>query len=144
MTPDQANTAPWNDAWTNVRNLVRQTFTPSLPRLNGVEVELVVANPGPPSAEVTMTLMDADRKSLAVVSKTVPVADCSQVLFLLPDGGLRVSPGQVYAIGLSSIGSVFGWKYVVGGYPNGAASFNGKPLLRDTRSTFLFRTFGGN
>jgi hypothetical protein len=37
---------------------------------------------------------------------------------------------------------LFGWKYVVGGYENGAATFNGKPLLKQARSTFLFRTFG--
>jgi len=78
---------------------------------------------------------------LADVSKTVLVADCRQVLFVFPNGGLRVSPGQVYSIRLSG-GSVFGWKYVVGGYASGAASFNGRPLLPDTRSTFLCRTFG--
>ena len=39
-------------------------------------------------------------------------------------------------------GATFGWKYVVGGYEHGEATFNGKPLLAQTRSTFLFRTFG--
>jgi hypothetical protein len=39
-------------------------------------------------------------------------------------------------------GTTFGWKYVVGGYEKGDATFNGKPLLADARSTFLFRTFG--
>jgi hypothetical protein len=101
-TLDQANTAPWDRAATNLLNNVRQTFTPSLPRLTGVEVELV-----------------------------------------FPNVGLPVSPGQVYSIQLSG-GTVFGWKYVVGGYASGAASFNGKPLLGDTRSTFLFRTFGAS
>jgi len=140
MTLDQANTAPWKNAWTNLLNDVRQTFTPSLPRLTGVEVELVVANPGPPDGELTMYLGNAEGEALAVVSKTVPVADCRHVLFVFPNGGLPVSPGQVYSIRLSG-GSLFGWKYVVGGYSNGAAFFNGKPLLSDTRSTFLFRTF---
>jgi hypothetical protein len=144
MTLDQANAGAWKNAWTNLNNVVRQSFVPSLPRLTGVEVELVVAKPGPPSSEVTMTLINAEGEALAVVSKTVPVAECSHVLFLLPKGGVRVSPGQVYRIGLSGDAGVFGWKYVVDGYPNGAASFNGKPLLRDTRSTFLFRTFGAN
>jgi hypothetical protein len=144
MTPDQANTAPSKSAWTSLFNVVRQTFTPSLPRLTGVEVELVVANPGPSSADVTLVVMNTEGMALAVVSKTVPVADCRHVLFVFPRGGLPVSPGQVYSIGLSSVGSPFGWKYVVGGYPSGAASFNGKPLLQDTRSTFLFRTFGAS
>jgi hypothetical protein len=140
---DQANTAVWDEAWTNLANDVRQTFTPSLPRLTAVEVELAVGNPGPSSAEVTMHLADAEGKLLAVVSKTVPVDDCHHALFVFPSGGLEVSPGQVYSIRLSG-GSTFGWKYVVGGYANGAASFNGKPLLGDTRSTFLFRTFGAS
>jgi hypothetical protein len=39
-------------------------------------------------------------------------------------------------------GITFGWKYVVGGYEKGEATFNGKPLLSQARSTFLFRTFG--
>jgi hypothetical protein len=144
MTPDQANNAPWRSAWTSLFNVVQQTFTPSLPRLTGVELDLVVANPGPASADVTLGVMNAEGIELGVVSKTVPVNDCHHVLFVFPRGGLPVSPGQFYSVGLSSVGSVFGWKYVVGGYPNGAASFNGKPLLRDTRSTFLFRTFGAS
>jgi len=143
MTTDQANTAPWKNAWTNLLNDVRQTFTPSLPRLTGVEVELVVANPGPSDDELTMYLGNAEGEVLAVVSKTVPVADCRHVLFVFPNGGFQVLPGQVYSIRLSG-SSVFGWKYVVGGYANGAAFFNGGPLLPNTRSTFLFRTFGAN
>jgi hypothetical protein len=143
MTPDQANTAPWDRAWTNLLNDVRQTFKPSLPRLTRVEVELVVANPGPSEGDVVMSLQNAEGDVVAVVSKTVSVADCSHALFVFPNGGLQVSPGQAYSIRLSG-GSVFGWKYVVGGYQNGAASFNGRPLLPDARSTFLFRTFGAS
>jgi hypothetical protein len=140
--PDQANTAPWTGAWTSLFNVLRQTFTPSLPRLSGVEVEMALANPGPKSADLNLTVTDKEGVTLAVVSKTIPLDDCSHVLFILPRGGLAVSPGQVYSIGLSSVGSPLGWKYVVGGYPSGDASFNGQPLLRDAHSTFLFRTFG--
>ena len=140
MTPDQANTVAWKEGWTNLLNDMRQTFTPSLPRLTGVEVELVVANPGPPDDEITMSVENPEGETLALLSKTVPVADCD-VLFVFPNGGLEVTPGQVYSIGLSS-GSLFGWKYVAGGYKKGTAWFNGKPLTPDTRSTFLFRTFG--
>ena len=143
MTPDQANTASWKNAWTNLLNDVQQTFTPTLPRQTRVEVDLVVANPGPSDGEVTMFLENAGGEVLADVSKTVPVADCGHVQFVFPNGGLRVSPGQVYSIRLSG-DSVFGWKYVVGGYASGAASFNGRPLLPNTRSTFLFQTFGAS
>jgi hypothetical protein len=149
LTPDQANTAPWTNAWINVHSLLQQTFTPSLPTLTGVEVELVAVNPGPGSAEVSMAVMrrtsDRSEDVLADVSKTVTAADCGHVLFLLPKDGLHVSPGRVYSIALRSVSSNFGWKYVRGGYANGTASFQGfdaRPLSPDTRSTFLFRTFG--
>jgi len=33
---------------------------------------------------------------------------------------------------------MFGWRYIVGGYQKGAATFNAKPLLPNARSTFLF------
>jgi archaellum component FlaF (FlaF/FlaG flagellin family) len=146
-TPDQTNTAPWKNASINVHNSLSQTFTPSLPMLTALEVELVVANPGPASSEVTMALANAEGQSLAYVSKTVAVADCRHVLFVFPKGGLRVTPGQIYSITLSSVDTIFAWKYVVGGYANGAAmsnGFPGKPLSRVTRTTFLFRTFGAN
>jgi hypothetical protein len=142
MRPDQANTAPWTGAWTNLFNVVHQTFTPSLPRLTAVEAEMAVANPGPKSADLNLTIMDKEGVALAVVSKTVPVDDCNHVLFILPRGGLPVSPGQVYIIGLNGGEGAFGWKYIRGGYPSGDASFNGQPLLQNARSTFLFRTFG--
>ena len=142
--PDQANIAKWQNAWTNLNNFARQTFTPSLPRLTGVEVELVTANPGPTSADVSLMVMNAEGLGVALVSKTVSVSDCGHVLFVLPRGGLPVSAGQVYSIQLSGGDGLFGWKYVVGGYDKGFASFNNRPLLKGARSTFLFRTFGAS
>jgi hypothetical protein len=81
---------------------------------------------------------------VAALSKTVSADDCNHVLFLLPKSGLQVSPGQVYTIQLWELGGVFGWKYVVGGYREGEASalHGSNPPLPDTRSTFLFKTFG--
>jgi hypothetical protein len=35
---DQVNGAHWDKAWTNLLNDVEQSFTPSMPRLLGVEV----------------------------------------------------------------------------------------------------------
>ena len=69
MTPDQANTAPWKNAWTNLLNDVRQTFTPSLPKLAGVEGELVVANPGSSDDEVTLYLGNAGEKCWRLYQK---------------------------------------------------------------------------
>jgi hypothetical protein len=57
-----------------------------------------------------------------------------------PTGGVPVSPGELYRIRIS-VGPTFGWKYIVDRYAHGAATFNGKPLLAQARSTFLFRTF---
>ncbi len=145
MTPDQVNTEPWNNAWTVLQdNRLRQGFTPSLPKLTGVEVELVGAIAGPAQDEISMALLDAKGQVLSTVSKTVTADDCDHILFVFPRGGWPVSPGQVYSIELSGGRGVFGWKYVVGAYANGSASFNGKPLSRDGRSTFLFRTFGAH
>lgn len=144
LSPDQANTAPWQNAWTNLNNYARQTFTPSRPKLTAVEVELVVANPGPESGEVSMMVSSEAGVGVAYVFKTVTAADCGHVVFFLPHGGLPVSPGETYSIALRGGNNLFGWKYVVGGYGKGAAFFNNKPLLKDARSTFLFRTFGAN
>lgn len=141
MTADQANTATWQNAWTNLVNDVRQSFTPSLPKLVAVEVQLVLANPGPPDENLTLTLLDSSGRSIAEVSKSVPAADFDRVLFLFPSGGVAVAPGQLYSLRLRG-GTTFGWKYVENGYEHGSASFNGHPLLPGARSTFLFQTFG--
>ncbi len=141
LQPDQVNTAGWNQAWTNLVNDAEQTFTPTLPRLTAVEVELVVGNPGPKEDELTLTVMDSGGQALAVVAHTVTTANAGQVIFEFAREGVEVSPGQIYRLKLSG-GLTFGWKYVVGGYENGEATFNGKPLLAQARSTFLFRTFG--
>lgn len=141
--PDQSNTATWTNAWANLLNNAQQTFTPSLSTLTSVEVELVVANPGPPDEEVTLDLLNAEGEVLAVISRTVPVEDCGHVQFFFPGGGRQVSPGQAYSIRLRGSG-LLGWKYVTGGYKNGDASLSGKPLVPNNRSTFLFRTFGAN
>src|SRR5215472_4396990 len=58
MQPDQVNTAGWDKAWTNLLNVVEQAFTPSFPKLLGVEVELVVGNPGAREDDLTLTVLD--------------------------------------------------------------------------------------
>jgi hypothetical protein len=141
MMPDQVNTAGWDKGWTNLVNDVEQTFTPSLPRLAGVEVGLVVGNAGAAQDELTLTVLDATGQTVVAVTENVKTADCDHAMFVIPKGGVEVLPGQTYRLKLSG-GTTFGWKYIAGGYQKGAATFNGKPLLPDARSTFLFRTFG--
>lgn len=142
-TVDQSNDAPWTSGWTNLVNNVRQTFRPSMPRLTKVEVELVVANPGEASDEITLMVLNTQDNILAEASKSISASDYAHVSFVLPSGGLKVLPGKTYSIRLVG-GALLGWKYVEGGYANGSATFNGKPLLPNHRSTFLFRTYGEN
>jgi hypothetical protein len=139
--PDQVNTAGWRRAWTNVLNDVEQSFTPSVPRLTAVEVELVVGNPGAPEDELTLKVLDESNRTLAVVTQTVQSANCDHAIFVIAKDGIELTPGQTYRLKLTG-GTTFGWKYVQDGYKNGEATFNGRRLLPDTRSTFLFRTFG--
>jgi hypothetical protein len=141
MVPDQVNTAGWDNAWTNLVNDAEQSFTPSLARLTAVEVELLVGNPGIPEDDLTLTVLNETGATLAVVTKSVSTANCDQVMFMIAKDGLEITPGQTYRLKLTG-GTTFGWKYVVRGYKKGAATFNGKPLLAEARSTFLFRTFG--
>jgi len=138
---DQANTANWTQAWTTLANRLQQNFIPSLPKLTNIEVELTVANPGPPQGVISLMLLNADGQGILEADKTVTADDCAHVRFLLPPA-FEVSPGKTYSIQLSGGEGLFGWKYVAGGYNRGEASFNGKPLSKDARSTFLFRTFG--
>jgi len=141
MKPDQVNIAGWDKAWTNLVNDVEQGFKPSQPKLVAVEVELVVGNPDIGEDELTLTVLDKSGQPVASVTQTVLESDCEQTLFLMPDGGIDVTPGDSYRIKLSG-GNTFGWKYVVGGYPKVGATFNGKRLLPNAKSSLLFRTFG--
>jgi len=75
MKPDQVNTDGWNKAWTNLVNDAEQTFTPSVTKLLGVELELVVGNAGAEEDELTLTIMDASGKALANITQRVQTAD---------------------------------------------------------------------
>jgi hypothetical protein len=143
MRTDQVNDTAWQNGWTNLLNDVEQSFTPSMPRQLGVEVELIVGNPGPAEDDLTLTLRDSKGHTLAVVTEPVETAGCEHTMFIFPKDGIQVTPGETYWLRLKG-GTLFGWKYVVGGYEKGAATFNGKPLLKQARSTFLFRTFGAD
>ena len=56
MVLDQSNTAVWDGGWTVTSNDLRQTFTPTLPRLIAVEVDLVLGHPGPAPDRITVTI----------------------------------------------------------------------------------------
>jgi hypothetical protein len=137
---DQENTALWEGAWTNLENDVRQVFGPSRPRLTAVEVDLLVGNPGPAQDTLTLNVLDTFGAPIATVTQVVPASRVDRVRFILPNEGLALTVGNLYSIQLKG-GHTFGWKYVMGGYEKGYATFNGKPLATNSRSTFLFRTF---
>lgn len=141
MKPDQVNTKGWDTAWTNLVNDAEQTFLPAMPRLMGVEVELVVGNGGATEDDLTLTVLDEAGQTVAVVTKTVRTVDDDHVLFAIPKNGIEITLGRIYRLKLTG-GITFGWKYIAGGYSKGEALCNGKPLLPGARSTFLFRTFG--
>lgn len=143
LKSDQINTAGWDKAWTNLVNDVEQSFTPSMPRLLAVEVELILGNFKESQDDLTLSIKNVAGDELVAVTQTVKSPDCEDVLFSFSESGIEVKPGDLYWIRLSG-GTTFGWKYVVGGYATGEATFNGKPLLNKTRSTFLFRTFGSD
>ena len=109
MRPDQVNTEGWDKAWTNLLNVAEQSFTPSLPRLLGVEVELIVGNSGETEDALTLTIVDAKDQALAVVTQKVQAANPGHVMFVMPTGGVELSPGQVYRLRLTG-GATFGWK----------------------------------
>ena len=152
---DQANTEPWKGRWASAVTspscttsvpFLRESFVPSLPNLTAVEVELLAAHPNPLATGHIQMLISSEKKGIiANVSKAVSTGDCSHVLLLLPKGGVKVSPGHVYTIELFVVDGEFSWKYVVGGYRKGTASAHcATSPLPDTRSTFLFKTFGAN
>lgn len=104
-------------------------------------MELVVGNDNAAKDELTLSIFDANGREIASATQLVRTSDCERTLFVLPEGGVEVSPGNSFRMRLRG-GTTFGWKYVVGGYPKEEATFNGKPLLPKARSIFLFRTFG--
>ena len=97
-------------------------------------MELVLGNLGEAEDELTLTILDASGQAVAVTTQEVQAVTCDHVVFAMPSGGVEMMPGQVYRMRLTG-GSTFGWKYVAGGYENGEATFNGKPLLAQARST---------
>ena len=95
------NTAGWDKAWTNLLNVAEQSFTPLLPKLLRVEVELVVGNPGETEDELTLTILDAKAQMLAVVTQQVQSSTSDHVMFVMPKGEVELSPGQIYRLRLT-------------------------------------------
>jgi hypothetical protein len=138
---DQSNTDDSGAGWTNLVNHALQTFTPTLPKLVRIEIWLVEANPGSAEDAVTLTLLSPTGQPMVAAEKVLRADQTGWVLFVFSNGGLDVTPGEVYGIEVNGT-TRFGWKYVAKGYGRGEALFNGEPLLKGAHSSFLFKTYG--
>jgi hypothetical protein len=139
---DQSNTDDSGAGWTNLVNHAVQTFTPPLPKLVRIEVWLVEANPGSAEDVVTLILLSSTGP-VVVAEKILPADHTGWVPFVFSNGGLDVTPGEVYGIEVNGT-TRFGWKYAAKGYGRGEALFNGEPLLKGAHSAFLFKRSEGS
>ena len=140
ILPDQSFTDDSRAGSTNLVNHTVQTFTPAVSKLANVEVKLVGINSTPDHA-VTLTLLNTNGQPMAIAEKPLVDGDPGWVSFLFANGGVDVTPGEVYGIEVSG-GNRFGWKYAESGYRKGEALFNGRPILKGAHASFLFKTFG--
>jgi hypothetical protein len=123
-----------------LNNSVLRFINPPNPSLSSVSKDRELCSTA--ADRVTLTIYDAGGSDIASSSGDVTAAGVDRERFVFP-GDVAVTPGLPYAIRVS--GRVtFGWKYVVGGYERGAATFNGRPFVANTRTTFLFRTLGSH
>jgi hypothetical protein len=84
MRPDQVNIEGWNKAWTNLVNVAEQSFTPSLPRLKAVEVELLVGNNIAAKDELTLTVLEINGSEIVSATQLVHTFDCEHPIFVSP------------------------------------------------------------
>lgn len=110
-------------AWTNIvpGNDNGQTFTATRPRITGIEVEIVTANPRADGSDtLTLTLATARGDQLAEVAQTVDSGQAGWLCFAMPQGGIDVRPGEALVVRLRDTGKVvFGWRYGKSTYRGG-------------------------
>lgn len=140
ITVDQSNTPLWTGEWTSIQsdNDMWQSFTPSVPRLIGVDIDLINANPGNGDALITVEI----RRGVEVLrSASQVVADgFDGLLFfnLFPD--VRVDPGESLLINVFDQGELtFGWRFAGDTYPGGERFVFGDP---QPASDCFFQTWG--
>jgi hypothetical protein len=109
--------------WTNLvpGNRTGQTFIATRPRITGIEVDLVTGNARPGSGDLlTLTLSTFRGDLLAEVAQAVASGEDGWHCFVLPGGGIEVTPGETLVMRLRDTGKViFGWRYGKDTYPRG-------------------------
>jgi hypothetical protein len=137
---DQINLPPWTGAATNIAlgNQMGQTFTPGLPILWGVDIDIETGNN---HGDDTITLEVAkDGNVLSTTSQFVHQGFDGLLHFDLPSP-LMVDVGQSYTLWVQDTGKVtFFWKYGEDRYRGGTSIFGGKA---NSQFDFRFQTYGG-
>ena len=139
---DQENNPVWAGAAVNIvpANHVGQTFTPTMPRLAALEVNLITGNSGRGADQVTMQILKSGEPTFTTTA-TIPEGFHGWWRFDLPRGCLAVVPGEPLTIQIKDTNSAaFFWKYAGNNpYPRGEALFGGASFATND---FFFRTFG--
>ncbi|MCK4999960.1 MAG: hypothetical protein KAS23_10500 [Anaerohalosphaera sp.] len=110
---DQINLPDWDGGWVNIVpvNDVSQTFTPTLPYLTGVDVDILTGNAGRGGDTITAKIMRGN-DVLWSDSQYVDEGFNGLLNFEL-DIPIQVTSGETIKLTLSDTGKVtFGWKYV--------------------------------
>ena len=120
-----------------------QEFTPSMPKLIGVDVGIGAINPGGGDDIITMNIRQAtiDGPILDTRSEEIQVPFNGLKHFSFPCPGVKVIPGNVYVIELTATKKTFGWwSNGIGydAYPRGRAIRNGSP---SERADQVFQTY---
>lgn len=138
LVPDQTNTPAWGGGWTNILpgGSASQTFTPTMPVLSGVDVDLFPSSVTPGDYNVTVQVLRGSRP-LASVTQNVPPGFDGLRRFELGTG-VRVLPGESIILRVFGSGNKFGWRFSGNTYPGGERFFGGTPRGDD----WMFRTYG--
>ena len=140
--PGPGNEDPqWEGAWANIvpAKYGGQTFLAKGTIVSSVEIALLTTeNKTVAHDAITLKILSEDGQLLVGVSRTIDAGFDGWLRFEIPEGGLKVAPGQKLIIHPEDTGKVlFGWKYGSDKYPDGAAIIGGPN--ENKQYDFLFR-----
>jgi hypothetical protein len=149
FTADQVS-QPTNRGWTVIEKetpvRTAQTFQPSLPVLNAIDVDIITGNPGYGPDTITMRVRNSGGTVIASASRYVLVGQSGPLRFQFSDSGVAVTPGATYTMEVEDTGrGTFGWEYGLDPYPRGQALFEGhvfQCIGCAVANDFAFATYG--
>jgi hypothetical protein len=140
---DQMNAPEWKGGAVNISpsNQVRQTFTPTLPKLVAVELGLRTGNAGRGGDQITMDILDRNNNILFTGSAFISEGFEGFFRFNVSSQGVPVEIGKPLTIRVQDTGKiVFFWKYSDGNkYTRGDAFFCGNLF---GSNDFYFKSYG--